>query len=124
MDGETVDLKKGAGAIELWIGVLAGPIAALTQLEANYALVLWACGANKFWPLHLVSMLAAVVTVAGGLLSFRIWSRLGSQVEDDAEGAIPRSRFMAAVGMLASGLMLLVVIAQWLAVFIHHPCER
>ena len=124
MDGETLDLKKGGGAIELWIGVLAGPIAALTQLEANYALVLWACAANKFWPLHLVSLGALLMTVTGGLLALRVWNQVGPKTTEDGEGAVPRSRFMAAVGMLGSGLMLLVVIAQWLAVFVFHPCER
>lgn len=124
MDGETLDLKKGASVVELWIGVLVGPIAALTQLEANYALVLWACRANQFWPLHLVSLLALLFTLLAGLLAFRIWNQVDPKVEGDGEGTLPRSKFMAAVGMLISGLMLLVVIAQWLAVFVYHPCAR
>ena len=48
--------KEGAGPWALWVGVLAGPLATLTQLLVNYALVLWACGAGgREWPLHLVS---------------------------------------------------------------------
>jgi hypothetical protein len=31
---------------------------------------------------------------------------------------------MAAVGVLISLLMALVIVAQWLPVFFHSPCER
>lgn len=118
----TADLKAGAGVGELWAGVLVGPTAMLMQLEINYALVPWACGTGHTWPLHVVSLVALVVTVVAGMLAYRIWGRLST--DEDSGGALARSRFMAAVGVLISLLMALVIVAQWLPVFFHSPCER
>jgi hypothetical protein len=117
------DLKEGPGVGELWAGVLVGPTAMLLQLEINYAFVPWACATGHTWPLHLVSVLALLFTVLAGLLAYRIWGRVMAAPED-AGGPMPRARFMAAVGVLISLLMSLVIIAQWIAVFMHHPCDR
>ena len=118
------EFKEGAGPGSLWAGVLAAPVAALVQLETNYALVIWACGAGREWALHLVSLLALALTAAGGLLSWRNWRRAGAKWEDEGAGVLPRSRFMAGVGMLISVFISLVVVAQWLAVFFYNPCDR
>jgi hypothetical protein len=118
------DFKEGAGPGALWAGVLAAPIAMLVQLQANYALVLWACSAGREWALHLVALLALLITIAGGLLSWRNWRRTGATWETEGAGVIPRSRFMALVGVLISGLIALVVIAQWIPIFIYGPCQR
>ena len=118
----TADLKAGAGVGELWASVLVGPTAMLMQLEINYALVPWACATSNVWPLHLVSLFALVLTVVSGLLAYRIWRRVST--DEDSGGALARSRFMAAVGVLISLLMALVIVAQWLPVFFHSPCER
>ena len=117
------DLKAGAGIGELWAGVLVGPTAMLLQLQINYALVLWACANRHTWPLHLVSLIALIVTVVAGFLAYRIWRRLAA-LHEDSGGTLARSRFMAAVGVLISLLMSGVIVAQWLPLFIHGPCER
>jgi hypothetical protein len=118
------NLKAGAAAVELWFGVLLGPVAALSQLEANYALVLWACRTSHTGPLHMVSLAAVIVTLFAGIVSHRNWRRLGGPWDDEGAGAVPRARFMAAIGILISALMLLVIIAQWIPVFIYGPCHR
>lgn len=125
MDSDAIkDFKEGAAPAALWAGVLAGPLATLTQLQVNYALVLWACGARREWALHLVSLLALLVAVAAGLLSWRNWRRAGGGWEAEGAGVVPRSRFMAVVGVLISVLAALVVVAQWIAIFFYDPCER
>ena len=126
MSSETAEnFKEGAGPLALWAGVLAGPLAALTQLQTNYALVLWACGAGgQEWPLHLVSLLALLVTLGAGLLSWRNWRLAGAEWRDDGAGVMPRSRFMAAVGILISIHTALVVIALWVPIFVYGPCQR
>jgi hypothetical protein len=125
VDSEAVkDFKQGAGPWSLWAGLLAGPLATLTQLQANYALVLWACGAGRVWPLHLVASLALAVAVWAGLLSRRNLRRAGGGWDDEGAGVVPRSRFMAVVGLLMSVLAALVVVAQWIPIFLHDPCQR
>jgi hypothetical protein len=118
------DLKSGGAAVALWCGLLLGPLAALSQLEANYALLLWACGAGREWPLHLVSLSAVFITLFAGLLSYRVWKRVGGSWDDEGPGTVPRARFMAAVGILISLVMFLVILAQWIPVFIYGSCQR
>ncbi len=125
MDSETAsDFKAGAGALTLWLGLLAGPVAVLLQLQINYALVPRVCSSGREWALHLVAFLALAVTVVVGLLSWRNWRRTGPRRADDGAGVVPRSRFMAAVGILISALMTLVIVAQWLPIFIYGTCDR
>ena len=118
------EFKEGAGPGALWAGVLAGPMAALVQLQANYALVLWVCGTGQTWSLHAVSLAALAVAVGAGLLSWRNWRRAGAEWDDEGAGVLPRSRFMAAVGMFVSLHSALVVVAQWVAVFFYSACQR
>ena len=118
------EFKEGAGPAALWVGVLAAPLAMLTQLQVNYALVLWACGAGREWPLHLVALLALAASVGGGLLSWRNHRLARAGFEEEGAGVIPRSGFMAMVGMLLSALISLVVIAQWIPIFVYGPCDR
>jgi hypothetical protein len=122
--GAAREFKEGAGPGLLWAGILAGPLAALTQLQANYALVLWVCGTGQAWSLHAVSLAALLVAAGAGLLSWRSWQRAGAEWEDGGAGVLPRSRFMAAVGMFVSAHSAIVVIAQWVAVFVYSACQR
>ena len=125
MDREAAkDFKEGAGPGMLWAGVLAAPTAMLAQLQANYSLVHWACANSRTWPLHLVALLALLVAVGGGLLSWRNWHRAGASWEVEGAGVAPRSRFMAIVGMLLSAHISLVILTQWAAIFFYGPCQR
>jgi len=118
------DFKEGARPGVLWAGLLAPPVAALLQQSVSYALVPGLCWSGREWLLHLVSLLALAVTVGAGLLSWRNFRRAGARWEDDGAGVLPRSRLMAAVGILISGHSALVVVAQWIAVFVYSTCER
>ena len=122
--GAVGEFKEGAGPGVLWACVLAGPMAALVQLQANYALVLWVCGTGRAWSLHAVSLGALVVAAGAGLLAWRNWRRAGADWDDGGAGVLPRSRFMSAVGMLVSAHSALVVVAQWIAVFVYGACQR
>ena len=97
----------------------------LLELQINYALVNWVCeAAGRELVLHLVSLLALLLTLGTLLLSWRNWRRTGGGWEDEGAGVMPRSRFLAVLGILISGLLVLVIIAQWLAVFMYGPCQR
>lgn len=122
--GNVAEFKEGAGPASLWAGALAGPLAALTQLQVNYALVRWACDRGIEWSLHVVALVALLVTLAAALLSWRNWWRAGGGFEDGGAGVLPRSRFMALVGLMLGLLSALVVVAQWIPVFLYNPCDR
>ena len=118
------EFKEGARPGVLWAGLLAPPVAALLQQQISYALVPGLCWSGREWLLHLVSFLALAVTVGAGLLSWRNLKAAGVKWEDDGAGVLPRSRLMAAVGLLISGHSALVVVGQWIAVFVYSTCER
>lgn len=120
----TREFKEGAGPGRLWAGVLIGPMATLVQLQTNYALVLWACGAGRTWALHAVALASLLLCVFAGLLSLSSWRKTGAGWEDEGAGVLPRSRFMSVVGMFVSLMSALVTIAQWIAVFVYSPCQR
>jgi hypothetical protein len=123
-DEAVKEFKEGAGPWSLWVGVLVPPLAMLIQLQVNYSLVYWACGTTHTWGLHLVSLLTLALTVACGLLALRNWRLAGGETDDEGAGVIPRSRFMALVGIMESALITLVLIAQWIPIFVYGACQR
>jgi len=108
----------------LWFGILAGPLAFLLNLQLSYMLVQPVCVAAHHLVLHLVPAGALLLTASGGVSAWRNWRRTERAGSSKAGGVLPRSRFMAGVGLLTSGLFLLVIVAQWLPNFILTPCQR
>jgi hypothetical protein len=107
----------------LWGGLLLPPAAFLANLEIAYALVPVACAARGTLLLHLVNAASLAVAVAGGLIAWRSWNMVGRLWPDGEAGPIGRSRFLAAVGVSLAVLCVLVIVAQWLAVFLLDPCQ-
>jgi len=108
----------------LWFGILAGPLAFLLNLQLSYMLVQPVCVTAHHIILHLVPAGALLLAASGGVSAWWNWQRTGQAESSKAEGVLPRSRFMADVGLLTSGLFLVVIVAQWLPNFILSPCQR
>jgi len=108
----------------LWFGILAGPLAFLLNLQLSYMLVQPVCVTAHHIILHLVPAGALLLTASGGVSAWRNWQRTGQVESSIAAGVLPRSRFMAGVGLLTSGLFILAIVAQWLPNFILTPCQR
>lgn len=107
----------------LWIGVLLPPVAFLINLEVAYALVPTACSSGTALPVHLVHLACFFLAVGGGLVAWRRWVAGGKVWSGEEGGALGRSRFMAGVGLLLSGLFVLVIVAQWIPSFLLDPCQ-
>ena len=63
------------------------------------------------------------ISAVGGLLAWREWKQLGSELPGEGGGAIPRSRIMALAGMLLSAMFCLVIIAQAIPELMLGACE-
>jgi hypothetical protein len=111
------------GLFMQWMGVLAGPVAWGLHMQTNLSLVPWVCknGGEVF--LHVVTILALVVTAFGAFAAWRGWLA-GADAETDGAGRISRARFMGALGLLVSAMFFLVIIAQAIPSFMFHPCQR
>jgi hypothetical protein len=114
--------REPRGLIALWFSVLIGPIAWALGLNAAYSLVLVACARGTMLPLHLVSLATLLLAIAGAAVGWREWRRAGLKIPDEGRGTIPRSRFMAALGLIGSVYFALVILAQWVGNLMLHPC--
>ncbi len=114
--------KTGVIAL-MWSGLLAGPLAWLLVLEINFALVPWACAFAVKWPLWLVTAGGLAVSAGGGALSWNAWRKAGREWPSEAGGAIPRSRFLAAGGVLISVFFFVALIAQGVTQAILGACQ-
>ena len=90
-------------------------------MQISYALVRFECYGGSKRPLYLIAIVALVLTAFGGLISLVNWRNAKGQ-GDDFDGNITRSRFMAVLGMLSSGMFFVVIVAQGLATLVLHPC--
>ncbi len=115
--------SQGMGILALWLGLLAAPLAWFVNQLLSYSLVLWACSTGRQYTLHLVTLAMLLLAAAGGVIAWRAWRQAGREWHNEAGGVLPRSRFMAALGILLSSLFFLVILAQGIPSFILHACE-
>lgn len=115
-------LREPRGIAMLWFAMLAGPAAWSLGLGLDYALVRVACSAGTTLPLHAVTLGSLALAAAGGWVAWRAWARTGRGRPGEGGGPVPRSRLMAVLGMLASALFGLAIVAQWAAKLFLHPC--
>ena len=112
------------GLLSLSLGVLLGPVIALTNQELIYSANTWTCGHGYRATLHLIPLLCLIVTIGTGIAAFRDWRATGGGVEDEEATIASRTRFLAIAGMGISVFSSLVVIAQWAAIGVFAPCMR
>jgi hypothetical protein len=122
----TTHLARWPGLLSLSLGVLLGPVVVLVNQELIYALNMnqGSCPARTPLALHLVPLVCIVVTLGAGLLAHREWDRAGRGIEDSQATVDGRTRFLGLLGMWICALSVLLILAQWLAVFVFNPCLR
>jgi hypothetical protein len=110
------------GLLSLWAGVLLAPLAFLLNLQVTYMLVALECDNATPW-LHASSLLMLLLALGGGWLAWRDWRRTGGGRPGDGGGVVPRSRFLAVMGLMTSALFALIILMQWVAVLLLQPCR-
>ena len=117
------ELSNPGSLLALWYGVLAGPIAFMTQFQLKFMMVPWACAiGSQIW-LTVVTVVALAFPVSAGLISFRMWSAAGPSLEDEQGGQIGRTRVMGICGIALSAMFALAMIAQAIPDFIIGACQ-
>ena len=123
---DATELSGARRGRSLFFGLLAGPLMTLVAQMASYAIVPGVCRTISRGPvvaLHAVMLATLAVTVASGLVAWRDWHDAGAEWEADGAGPIPRSRFLALMGVIGSAFFALIIVAMWLAVAFIHPCQ-
>ena len=103
--------------------LLSGPVAWSVQLAASFALVNWACAADRRWVLHLLMLGGVLVAAAGAALGWRLRRGAGEQETLGPDLGATRSRFLGLGGAGISALFLLATVATSIPHFIIGPCR-
>jgi hypothetical protein len=109
--------------IALWIGVLGGPIIWLCSFEARFALAPWACVFQNKWALYGVAIAALLLCAACAMVARREWKTSGESGPSSDAGAVPRSNFMAILGIVISCGCGMIVIAQAIPEIVLGACQ-
>lgn len=110
------------GIAWLWAGVLAGPIAWFLHQQVSYVLAALSCSDALTFVLHMATVVAILIAIAGAGIAWINWRRTGRAWSTQVGGTLARSRFMALSGLLLSFLFLLVIVAQGIPNFFFSPC--
>lgn len=126
--------QRATGARGLLFGLLAAPIAWAALHMFDYLWIETACQAGLLggtmagltgvaWVVVAATLVALVISVAAGVISFRRWQSLREpDDDDDLEPVEARSRFLALSGVLVSALFALLIIMTGVPVFLMAPC--
>jgi len=109
-------------SIALWFGVLGGPFAALVNVTVGYPVVDRACVNDSSLLLHIITVLCLAVAIGAGGTAWYLRQWIGNW-QSTAGGMLPRSRFMATVGILTSSVAVFGIILQWIPIFFLGACH-
>jgi hypothetical protein len=71
--------------------------------------------------LHAWALLFFLIAAAASVVSWRFYERVGDYPLTEG-GVMPRTRFMALVGLFTSSLALIEIVMQWMPIFILRSC--
>jgi len=112
-----------AGLTAVWIGVLLPLFITAAEMEANFVLVRQACAAQKNVALYAVVIVAMAIVVLTGFMSAVMWRRRGSTWPSESADVVTRARFISVLGMMSSGLSLVLILAHGIATLRFDPCQ-
>jgi hypothetical protein len=117
------DLARKRNAVAQWFGLLGGPLAMLANLQAQYALVPWACTHGRPLAIHIPPVLFLLVTGAAGAAALHEWRAGGGGRPGAESGVIARARFLGALGLATSAFFALTIVAMWFADAFLDSCD-
>ncbi|MFN2532582.1 MAG: hypothetical protein ABR555_14925 [Pyrinomonadaceae bacterium] len=117
---EQQQIHKGR-ELALWLGLLLSPIAWALQMTINYALVPFQCYGGSRVGIFIVTIVSLLLTLTAGLIAFANFKRSRGKAEDSV-GRSSREKFMSVLGMFATVMFFIAIVAQGIATIIFHPC--
>jgi hypothetical protein len=113
----------GASAGALWYGWLVPPLTFGADLLLSYALVPHACSTGHFYVLHVVTVVAIIVTLSAGFFAWREYLRVSAGADDEGGSPRDRAHFMAIFGMIWSAAFVVVILANAVPRLMLSPCD-
>ena len=112
-----------SGARTSWLLVVAPALICAAAHETCYVLVRQACSAQRSAMLYVVIVVALLLISGVALLAYLTWRDVGPEWPGETADVATRTRFIAVMGMLGSGLFFLVTLAQGIATVYYDPCQ-
>jgi len=110
------------GSAALWYGFLGAPFAWFLGLVSAYPVVPYACWSGHVWTLYAINLIALLLIIGAGVVSYRLLVATGAELPGDHATRTDRTRMMAAVGMMFSGLFALILIGHLISTAVIGPC--
>jgi hypothetical protein len=106
-----------------WVGLLLPAASFFAHLQIGYVLVPWACTTHQDIWVHVAGIASTILAAIGTMAAWRTWMRAGREEPGEGEGALPRTRFLGAVGLGMGTIFTLILFAQWIAAFFIASCQ-
>ena len=103
---------------------VVSPLVALVNEEVAYVVVPWACYRDAAGWLSVVPIVSLLLLAGLALVAFRDWRRAGGGTAAEQDTVADRTRFVALAGLGVTGISMLAVAWQLLAMWMVHPCSR
>ena len=110
--------------MRLWFGLLGSPAIWAIQFQTVYLTSEWGCYAMEFKWIHMVSVIALVISLVAFWVAFSEWRLAGGGTADEDSDHVTRRRFMAILGMLTGVLFTALIFATWLPTLSGVPCGK
>ena len=123
---ETSTGYEGTSELAAWLGVFGGPILWGLHLGVGYTLVTLPCISDIDLPRSVLYILTAVTAIgafACVVTAAMAWRRSGLQLEEDWGEGGGRIGFLAALGIMFSGVSLMAIVVQSFALPFASYCE-
>jgi hypothetical protein len=116
--------RSGTGALALWWGALAGPIAFAIDEVLSYAIVQHSCSTGYEWLLHVYTVIALLLSLSG-LVAAQWCYRQLPHIASSEEGSVEaRGRWMAIYGTASSLAFIVIIIALAIPKWALSPCDQ
>lgn len=106
-----------------WVGMFLAPAVFAVHLQVTYNVIPWACVRGGDLWVHAIDIAAVLLSLAGTIVAWRVWRRLGRDAPGEGGGSLPRTSFLGVCGLGFSATVTLVLFGQWITAFYISPCQ-
>jgi hypothetical protein len=120
---ELAESREERAPVLQWVGMLLPAATFFAHLQIGYVLVPWACTTHQDIWVHVAGIASMLIAAFGTMAAWRTWERAGREEPGEGGGALPRTRFLGAVGLGMGTIFTLILFAQWIAAFFISACQ-
>jgi hypothetical protein len=109
--------------LRAWPAILVAPLLASASISIGYGLVSWACRLHHPMVLHASILVFLGLTIVTGVYAWIEWRHTGPGYGADRGHSGQRAGFVALMAMASSGFFSLVILGQWLTLWLVPVCQ-